>query len=146
MAENYLSGKTGSVGVATVTGMTFGAGLTGTGSSGSVGTNTLMSFGEWRIPMEAGTPEISNFNTAPYRAYVPGLIGASAETDCPGYNQGNMPLTCGGSYQLTLGWTNSLNIVVWAILKKLEPANKVDGAPTIKASWQITGGFAASVA
>lgn len=140
MADNYLSGKSGSVGVATATNVDFG-----TGGVGTQGTTILMSFGEWRFPMEAGTPEISNFNTTPYRAYVPGLIGATAETDCPGYNQGNMPLTCGNAYVLFCNWTNSLGLAGTAILKKLEPGNKADAAPTIKATWQITGAFNAFI-
>lgn len=137
---NSSAGKSGSVGVATASNVDFG-----TGAVGSQGVTTLMAFGKWRVPMEAGTPEISNFLTAPFRAFVPGLIGATVECDCPGYNQGNMPLTCGNPYVVTLGWTNTLNIVVTAILKKLEPDNDVAGAPSIKATWQVTGQFVPSV-
>src|SRR5579871_262795 len=96
MADNYLSGKVGAVGVATASNVNWGTG------SATPGTNLIMSFGEWRMPIEAGTPEITNFNTAPYGAFVPGILKATAETDCPGYNNSNMPLSCGSAYVLTL--------------------------------------------
>lgn len=142
MADNYLSGKLGGVGVATASSVDWG-----TGGVGSQGSTLLMSFGEWRMPIEAGTPEISNFNTTPYRAYVPGLIGATAETDMPGYNQSQSPLTCGNAYVLFLYFDhgNSIYLTGTAILKKLEPGSKADGAATIKASWQFTGAMSVAV-
>jgi len=140
MSDNYLSGKTGQVGVATASNVDWGTGVVG-----SQGPTIQMSFGEWRMPMEAATPEITNFTTTPYRAYIPGVVGATGETNMPGYNQGNTPLTCGNAYVLLLNWTNSIGLTGTAILKKLEPDDKADGVPTVKASWQFTGALTLAI-
>ena len=142
MASNYLSGKTGFVNVLAQPGADLGAGV-GLGNVAAGGTN--LAFGEWKIEMEAATPEVSNFNTTPYRSYVTGMLGATADTDMPGYDAGNTPLVCGNVYQLIFGFDSTFSIPALAILKKLGPANKADGTPSIKASWQITGAFTASV-
>ena len=142
MATNFLSGKTGTVTVATAASVSYTSG--GTVSS-VVGASVAIAFGEWRMDIESKTIKIPNFVTAPYEISVPGLIGATAESDMPGYDQGNTPLVAGNYYQVFFGWTASLGITVTCILKKLSPANKADGVPTIKASWEVTGAFAGSV-
>lgn len=122
MADNFLSGKSGSVMIGTV----------------------AYSFHDWSLAMKTDTPKISNFTSAPYHAYLAALTGATLKLSGP-YNEGNCAFTSGTSYTFILGYTNSVNITVTAIISEITPKVDVEDAQRIEISGQVTGSFTAAI-
>jgi hypothetical protein len=147
--DNYLSGKQGSV---------------------SYNSNSY-SFAEWRLAMKAILPKITNFTTAGFGAYIVGVFEAGITLSGP-YNYGNMGFSLGGvlgtggaaatpgslslpnasntptapgPYQITLGFTSAINIVVQALIESIDIDNKVEDGPKITVSAKSTGSFQAAI-
>lgn len=123
MADNYLAGKSGYVAI--------GA--------------TQYSFGKWKLSMKTNLPKITNWNTLGYRRILAAINEATLTLEAPCYNQGNMPFTCGTSYTWKLGFTAGIELVVTAIIETLEPANDVEGVPTVNITAQVDGVFTPSI-
>lgn len=118
----YLSGKTGFVLVA----------------------GTAFAFGKWRLSISVGKPKVTNFKTSPYQALVSGIYAGKLTLDGP-YEATAMPLTAGGEYLFTLGWTAALNIQVTCIID-LDLTNDVEDAPRVSVSGESDGIFGIAIA
>ncbi len=101
-------------------------------------------FGKWESPMECDAPKANNFVDAPYKIFIPGLLGTTVTISGP-YDAGLMPFTLGSTYTLSLGWTIGLSLGVTGFVKNLKPANDVEGIPTLDVVLQVSGPFTVSV-
>lgn len=122
MADNYISGKTGSV-------------LIGA---------TPYSFGKWKLAMKTGLPKVTNFTTAGYQLLVSGITAGTITIEGP-YNQSNMAFACGTSYTFILGWTNAVSITVTAFIESIEASTDVEQAGHVVITAQSSGTFTAAI-
>lgn len=125
MAQNLLSGKSGSV---------------------NINGGSSMSFGKWACPMTCKAVPAHNWVSSPYEMYVPGLLGAKVTLDMPSLDSGNVGLSAGTAYTFLLNWTSILGLTVVGFITDLAPDNDVEGAPKLRVGVQVYGAFTASVA
>lgn len=116
------------------------------GKSGSVLVGgTAYAFGKWEYAMKTGTPKVTNFNGSGYRQLVSGITEGTITVDGP-MDLGNMALTSGNTYVMTLQWTNSVTLTGTGILASLTPSDDVEDAGRVKCTFEINGTFTAAIA
>lgn len=104
----------------------------------------------WTLTIDSKMLETSNFNTAGYRTYIAGLVGASLDVSGdldvgPSGSGGNYGLVSGTAYTWTLEANSGVTWVVTAIISNITPKSEVDGTVTISIKAQVTGVFAPSL-
>ena len=94
-------------------------------------------FGKWKIPIDGGTKTFFAFGSNFQRTLPGGIKGQPSVEGA--YDQGNMPLTVGALYELHLGWTTGVELVVNARLSTVEFGSEIGagGEPGGK----VTAGF-----
>lgn len=100
-------------------------------------------FKKWRIPIQTGLPKVNNFTSA-FQLLVTGLTKATIYLEGP-YDAGNMPMTSGNEYTITLQWSASLALVVTANIGELLPDDDVEDAARIQVTFESNGSFTPSV-
>lgn len=101
-------------------------------------------FGKWKFAFNAKEVSVNNFLSQGFQQLVIGFTKGSITMSGP-YDQGNMPLTAGNSYALTLQFTNAIVLTVTAFLTDLTPSNDAEGTPTVDCSFSSSGVFTASI-
>jgi hypothetical protein len=131
MADNYLTGKQGSV-------------STGDGS-------VKFAFGKWHLTMRVELPNITNISGAMFQQLAVGIVSATVTVTGP-YNANdaktmapNMPFTVGVRYVWWLRWSDAIFIVVGAIVESIDPEVDVEDGPKIAIVAQSDGVFLASI-
>lgn len=101
-------------------------------------------FSKWSFPMKAGTPKVTNFNSAGFAAFVVGIAEATGKIDGP-YDVGNCPFSLGSTYTFNFGLTNAVFLTASAIVNSIEPNNDVEDTPHLSIGLQVTGPFTFTV-
>ncbi len=115
------------------------------GKTGAVLVGSIQyAFGKWEYAMSTGTPKVTNFTGGGYRQIVSGITEGTITVEGP-YDEGNMPLTSGNTYTLTLNWNNTISLTGTAILAKLTPSMDVEDAGRIKCVFEVNGTFTAAI-
>jgi hypothetical protein len=122
MADNYISGKSGSVTIAAV----------------------AYPFGKWKLAMKSGLPKVTNFSTGGYQLLVSGITQGTITLEGP-YNEGNMPLTAGNSYAFVLLWATGISLSCTAFVESIEASTDVEQAGHIVVTAQTSGAFTAAI-
>jgi hypothetical protein len=151
MADNYISGKTGSVSVPNLSSVL-----------------VPYSFSKWKATLTAKLNDITNFTTQGYQKMLASIVSASLTVSGP-YNAGNMnpPFTqvadptdgpptgsgpgpytgfaVGVQYTFNLGWTSSLGLAIPAIIETIDIDDDVQTDATISITAKSTGPFSAFI-
>lgn len=106
---------------------------------------TAYAFGKWTGTFETNLPNVNNYTGGGYQQLVKGITKGTIKLSGP-YNLGNMPLVSGNEYEFHLGLTATpVELVVTALVSKLELESDIDGRVSINVEAQSNGAFTAAV-
>lgn len=115
------------------------------GKGGSIalgGTNYPMS--KWDMEVDGEDPEVTNFSSGGQYEDLAGIDKALINAEGP-YDSGNMPMTRGTVYTLTLRMSNAVTASVPGRLKKFKLVTDTKDAVRIQTTFQQTGPFTAAL-
>lgn len=118
MADNYLSGKSGSVKIG----------------------DTAYSFGKWRLAMKTNPVKATNFTSEGFQLVLDSIHGATLTLEGP-YNAGNMAFVVGSYHEFKLGFDATLSLTVTAMVSGIEPAVDCEGGQIIVVTAESNGAF-----
>lgn len=114
------------------------------GKEGHVKVSTVeYKFGKWKASFKTNLPKVNNFTSA-YQQLVSGLTSATLTIEGP-YDNTAMAFTAGTEYTFLLGFTNTVELSVPAIVESIESSQDIEDAARVTITAQSTGTFTAAI-